>query len=445
MASSAASSSRNNAKRPRDEGSPTEGERVSKVAKDVVSGKKPSHESAPATEPLQWLPRVGNACHHAIHLAPKSSTKVAAFDIDGTLIRTASGAAFAKDHTDWRWWGDGDVVPKKLKSLIDDGYAVVIVSNQAIPGNIKDAKKRDAYRDKFVNKIPLIAAQLPSVPFRLFAATDKDQYRKPMIGTWYELQRIFREDGVEIDYQSSIYVGDAAGRSGDHSICDRLYAMNIGIPFQTPEEFFFGKKPKNFKMKGFHPSDIATDAETPLFTPATPPLVPTSPTPTEIVLLVGFPGVGKTSFYHKYFKPAGYAHVNQDTLKTKPKCLKAVRESLAAGKSCIVDNTNRDINTRKDYVDLAKEMKVSIRALNFDIPLELAWHINLYRAFALSDAVRSQEAARELVPRIAYSGYKNAFQMPTVEEGFSEIKTINWVFDGSDDDRRRFNMYLDIF
>lgn len=39
-------------------------------------------------------------------------------------------------------------------------YAIVIVSNQAIPGNMKDVKKREAYREKFVRKVPLIAAKV---------------------------------------------------------------------------------------------------------------------------------------------------------------------------------------------------------------------------------------------------------------------------------------------
>ena len=32
----------------------------------------------------------------------------------------------------------------------------------------------------------------------------------------------------------------------------------------------------------------------------------------------------------------GYVHVNQDTLKTRDKCVKAVQEALREGKSCVV-------------------------------------------------------------------------------------------------------------
>jgi len=79
------------------------------------------------------------------------------------------------------------------------------------------------------------------------------------------------------------------------------------------------------------------------------------------------------------------------------------------------------------------------------MPLALAWHVNIYRAFGLSDAVRAREDTRDLVPYGAYTGFQNAFQKPTVGEGFAEVKTVNWIFEGSDEDRRRFNMYLDIF
>jgi bifunctional polynucleotide phosphatase/kinase len=34
--------------------------------------------------------------------------------------------------------------------------------------------------------------------------------------------------------------------------------------------------------------------------------------------------------------PAGYTHVNRDTLKTPQKCLKAAEEALADGKSVVV-------------------------------------------------------------------------------------------------------------
>lgn len=92
-------------------------------------------------------------------------------------------------------------------------YAIVLISNQAI---------KFAALATWKEKIPLIGQavsetrasvqlsvdwpranyQLSQVPFRILAATQKDQYRKPMPGMWYEIERIFREEGVEIGMQS---------------------------------------------------------------------------------------------------------------------------------------------------------------------------------------------------------------------------------------------------
>lgn len=46
--------------------------------------------------------------------------------------------------------------------------------------------------------------------------------------------------------------------------------------------------------------------------------------------------MGKTSFYTNHFLPTGYVHVNQDTLKTREKCIKAVKETVEGGQSCVI-------------------------------------------------------------------------------------------------------------
>jgi bifunctional polynucleotide phosphatase/kinase len=100
----------------------------------------------------------------------------------------------------------------------------------------------------------------------------------------------------------------------------------------------------------------------------------------ELILFVGYPCLGKSSFYRRHFQPIGYKHVNQDTLKTRDKCIKAVEQALGTGESCVVgefclifsgfpfivplcnaDNTNRDVKTRKYYVDVARRLGVPVR------------------------------------------------------------------------------------
>ena len=122
--------------------------------------------------------------------------------------------------------------------------------------------------------------------------------------------------------------------------------------------------------------------------------------------------MGKTRLYKQHFEPAGYEHVNQDTLKTKTKCLNAVEAALKAGRSVVVgtsfagphssvikaltkgklaDNTNRNRKTREDYLDLAEICGVECRCVLFEGTYELAWHNNLYRAFCLSESVKASE------------------------------------------------------
>lgn len=60
--------------------------------------------------------------------------------------------------------------------------------------------------------------------------------------------------------------------------------------------------------------------------------------PLEVVIFVGSPGSGKSTFWKTYF--SSYERLNNDTLKTPAKCLKACSEFLAQNKSCVIDNTN---------------------------------------------------------------------------------------------------------
>jgi bifunctional polynucleotide phosphatase/kinase len=57
---------------------------------------------------------------------------------------------------------------------------------------------------------------------------------------------------------------------------------------------------------------------------------------TELVVFLGFPCLGKSTFFRRHFAPAGYTHINQDTLGSRSKCMKAAEVALKAGTSCVV-------------------------------------------------------------------------------------------------------------
>ena len=49
---------------------------------------------------------------------------------------------------------------------------------------------------------------------------------------------------------------------------------------------------------------------------------------------------------------------------------------------------------------------------------------------------------RDLLPDIAFTAFEKSYQEPNQEEGFQELRRVNWVFEGSEEERQRWNMWL---
>jgi bifunctional polynucleotide phosphatase/kinase len=259
-----------------------------KVAKIHPFFTKPSASSS-TVSPFQWLkPALGpkRTCLHGINLIPKSTPKVAAFDLDGTVIKSNHKNRSKEAALHWEWWRAS--VPVKLEELHQEGYSIILISNQAL---------KQQHLEGWKKKIPLISAALPSVPFRIFAASAKDGFRKPMPGMWNELEHIFSEDGVQIDKNASFFVGDAAGRMNDFASTDRKWAVNIGIPFYTPEEYFLQLPSAPYNLPGFHVSSLP---KLPSLDPPTAKILPDT-AGTELVVFLGFPCLGKSTFFSEAF------------------------------------------------------------------------------------------------------------------------------------------------
>lgn len=95
-------------------------------------------------------------------------------------------------------------------------YLLAILSNQA--GISMNSASKTVNSDKkrladFKQKVKNVLTQL-DLPIVLYAATDKDKFRKPRTGMWdklLEAQGLTQEG--DIDLEACYFVGDAGGRT----------------------------------------------------------------------------------------------------------------------------------------------------------------------------------------------------------------------------------------
>ncbi|KAK5110111.1 hypothetical protein LTR62_006245 [Meristemomyces frigidus] len=370
--------------------------------------------------------------------------KVAAFDFDDTIVTTKSGNRFSKGPDDWRWWHA--TVPGRLKQLNDDGYAIVIISNQGAVSLRADTKAPQGGMrslNNFKGKVTAVLNAL-ELPITMYAASGPDLYRKPRVGMW---QQLLKEYGLtnesDIDRDSCLFVGDAAGREADkssgarkdHACSDRDFAANVGLPFHTPEEYFLGEPVKPF-VRTLNPS-VHLNVEMTTQTDMSP-VVFTNKHDVELVLFCGSPGAGKSTFYWRHMQPLGYERVNQDILKSRDKCIKVATQLLEGRRPVVVDNTNADIETRAAWVGLARKMKVPIRLVYFTASAKLCEHNDAVRALT-GDLMNPEK--RTMLPKMAFTGFIARHREPQTSEGFEDITKVDFKFQGSERQREQWMRY----
>src|SRR5689334_24454013 len=81
---------------------------------------------------------------------------------------------------------------------------------------------------------------------------------------------------------------------------------------------------------------------------------------TELVILVGLPGAGKTTFHRARFA-ATHVHVSKDLMPNRrdrqARQLALVDEALAAGRSVVVDNVNATVADRAALIAVGRRRR----------------------------------------------------------------------------------------
>ena len=367
---------------------------------------------------------------------------ICSFDFDSTLVCQKSGSKFPTDENDWKLQY-ANVESALYEEYNQNGNMIVIFSNQS--GVEKNKLSIDTVKGRFENFLNSI-----EIPIWCFIALGNDHFRKPNTTMWNIMLGIFEKQiqdhsnklynentKIQWDIKNSLYVGDAAGRkkecfsktepkrSKDFACSDRKFAYNIGIDFKTPEEYFLDHEQcdgSSWEWGGFDPSSYILENNNFTFDLSEKNPLKSSQ---EIVIVVGPPSCGKSTFCSNYFP--NHTRINMDTLKTKAKCLKMAKEALQKGQSVIIDNTNGSAETRKEYVDMCnilsnpfnKKMHTT-KCIFFDIKKDLALHLNNLRVKMTNGEIKK-------IPDIAYNVYYKNFVEPSASEGFDFIYNIPFV------------------
>eukprot|EP00250_Pteridium_aquilinum_P005897 c15917_g1_i1 orf=362-1483(-) len=165
--------------------------------------------------------------------------KIAAFDFDGCLAKTS-----VQRHGADAWSLLYPSIPKKLQGYHDDGYKLVIFTNESNIDRWKNSRQKAV--DSKIGRLEGFM-KLVNAPIQVFISCGKegtsDLYRKPKDGMWVLMEKHFN-NAIPIDKTRSFYVGDAAGRPSDHSDADLGFAKAVGVEFLLPEDVFLEAKPK---------------------------------------------------------------------------------------------------------------------------------------------------------------------------------------------------------
>jgi len=134
---------------------------------------------------------------------------------------------------------------------------------------------------------------------------------------------------------------------------------------------------------------------------------------TELLILIGLPASGKSTFakYDPY--TAGWVIVSKDNLGTKAgkqdRQMRAITSALTVGSNVVVDNCNLTAAERAPLVALAKSFEARVAAMCFPPDLKLSIERNSLRT------------GKALVPEFVVRKMFREIERPTLGEGFDEI------------------------
>jgi predicted kinase len=128
----------------------------------------------------------------------------------------------------------------------------------------------------------------------------------------------------------------------------------------------------------------------------------------DLVIFIGIPASGKSTFYREYFFRS-HMRVNLDMLKTRNREKLLLDFCFQTQLPLVVDNTNVTAKERQKYIELGKSHQYTIRGFYFQ---------SFIKDCLARNALRTE---KERIPDIGVAGKFKQLQLPAFTEGFDEL------------------------
>lgn len=147
---------------------------------------------------------------------------------------------------------------------------------------------------------------------------------------------------------------------------------------------------------------------------------------TEVVLVMGIPGAGKSTLARD-LADRGYARLNRDERGgSLLELARLLDEALANGTTCaVLDNTYPSRASRRPVIDIARRHGLAIRCVVIDTPIERAQHNAIARMLDKHGRLLEPAELRgtDIGPGTQFR-WRREYEPPREDEGFDTIEVI---------------------
>lgn len=127
------------------------------------------------------------------------------------------------------------------------------------------------------------------------------------------------------------------------------------------------------------------------------------------IIMIGIQGSGKSEYVRQILLPEGYVHISLDLLHTRRKEKLLLDQCLSEGRSFVIDNTNPTIESRKGYIQAAKEQGYQV--------------VGIFMQSILRDCIarNNQRDGKQRLQEKAIVATSNKLELPDYKEGYDEL------------------------